>query len=382
MARILLLYASGGGEGHRTAARALSRAFHLRGADHVWVEDALEHGSSLYRQLYTSFYVELSENAPAIWEYVYELADSPETRFVNDMRIFLDRLGVTELDQLVRRCNPDAIICTHFLPLHILASYRRKSQLKVPIYAVVTDYTAHAYWVYREIDGYFVATPQTRKMLITRGAPKELTTVTGIPIDPFIGKHKDSQHIRQMLKIEREPVVTAIGSGLQVERVRRMVLGLVEEGLHGTLYVVAGRNKELQAALSGIESTPTLDIRFPGFIDYMDDLIVASDLVVTKAGGLIVSEILARGRPMVLVDPIRGQEEWNADYVVSMGAGVQLRVMDMAPTTIMRLMNDTERLDYMTKRARTAGQPDAAMHVVNRVLEQLPTQLEHRHVEV
>jgi processive 1,2-diacylglycerol beta-glucosyltransferase len=375
MARILILHATGGGEGHRSAAQALARAFYLYGIEHVWVEDALEHGASLYRQLYTSFYLELSENAPSIWEYVYELADNPETRFFNDVWIFLDRIGVTELDHLVKRCEPDAIICTHFLPLHLIARYQRKKKFQSLLYAVVTDYTARAYWVYNEVDRYFVATTHTSKMLADRGAPPSRITVTGIPIDPSISKPKDPFSLRQRMRIEREPVVTIIGSGLQTERVKRMVLGLIDKGMQGTLIVAAGRNKELQSALITIPETPMLSIHILGFIDYVDDLVAVSDMVVTKAGGLIVSEILARGTPMVLVDPIRGQEEWNADYVVSAGAGVQMRLTDMAPEVIIRLLHDPEWLALIRNHARVAGKPDAAASVVTRVMSDILTSI-------
>ena len=109
-----------------------------------------------------------------------------------------------------------------------------------------------------------------------------------------------------------------------------------------------------------------------GFVDYLDDLVAASDLVITKAGGLIVSEIMARQTPMLLIDPIPGQEEWNADYVVSVGAGIQLRLLDMVPVAVDQLLQCPARLTELRAGAARAGQPHAALQVADAVLADHP----------
>jgi processive 1,2-diacylglycerol beta-glucosyltransferase len=139
--------------------------------------------------------------------------------------------------------------------------------------------------------------------------------------------------------------------------------------MHGTLLVVAGRNPDVETALEGVQSTPELEIRvLVGFIDHLDELLAASDLVISKAGGLIVSETLARGIPMVLIDPLRGQEEWNADYVVRMGAGVQLRIIDTVPEVVQSVLSDEERLRLLQARASAAGDPTVAHQIAHRLL--------------
>jgi processive 1,2-diacylglycerol beta-glucosyltransferase len=121
--------------------------------------------------------------------------------------------------------------------------------------------------------------------------------------------------------------------------------------------------------LSDVQSTPQLHIRVLfGFIEYMDDLLAASDLVISKAGGLIVSETLARGIPLVLIDPLRGQEEWNADYVVSSGAGVQARVIEMVPGMVKSVLADTERLRLLQDRAQQTGDPGVSHTIADMLL--------------
>jgi processive 1,2-diacylglycerol beta-glucosyltransferase len=141
--------------------------------------------------------------------------------------------------------------------------------------------------------------------------------------------------------------------------------------LPATLAVVAGRNEALVQALDEIGAGAEGRLRKLGFITYVDDLIAASDLVVTKAGGLIVSETLARGAPMLLIDPIPGQEEWNADYVVSTGAGVQLRMVEAVPMAVERLLAHPERLAMLRACAQAAGRPRASLDIAEHVLRDL-----------
>jgi processive 1,2-diacylglycerol beta-glucosyltransferase len=377
MTRVLILYGAAHGQGHKSAARALETAFREHDAvSEVRTEDALDYGSSFYRQLYAGFYRELSENLPALWEYVYELADNNDIRFVNELRKLLDRIGVTQLDDLVASFKPDMVICTHFLPLHILGWYKSRGKLNVPLYSIVTDYTGHVYWVHDHVDIYIVATERTRDMLIERGVQPERIKIAGIPVNPAIAEPKDRTQMRQKHQITREPVVMFICSALQPDRVRKIIDGLQNEGTVGTLIVIAGRNPDLEGVLNDVQSTPQLHVRVLfGFIDYLDDLLAASDLVISKAGGLIVSETLARGIPLVLIDPLRGQEEWNADYVVSSGAGVQARVIEMVPGMVQSILADTERLRLLQDRAEQTGDPGIAYTIADMLLSG-PTQPE------
>ncbi len=368
MSHILILYASVG-SGHKAAAKALVKAFARRQVNQVWCKDSLDYGSSLFRELYVGSYLELSENAPTLWSYFYQRSDKSETDLTKELRTLVDRIGVTELNKLVRRCQPDAIICTHFLPLNLLAREKKKGRLAPPLYCVVTDYTGHVYWVNPYVDNYFVATPQTGDMLAQRGVAESSISVTGIPIEPAIAEAKDLVQIRQAHQISQAPVITLLGSGLNIKRVQQIVTGLLRRDIMGTLIVVAGRNKKLQTALKNMRNSPTLHLQVLGFVDNLDDLIAASELVISKSGGLIVSEVMARHTPMLIIDPIPGQEEWNADYVVGVGAGVQIRLAEMSPFVVQNLIATPSRLKVLRAGAKRAGQAHAALTVADAVLE-------------
>ena len=374
MPRILILYASVG-TGHRRAALALAEAFRRKQHGEVWVEDALDYGSPLFRQAYTRSYLDLSERAPMLWRLFYQSTNSsdPESiEITNRLRSLVERLGVTRLDRLVRQCAPGAIICTHFLPVELLLRLKLRGRLPQPIYCVVTDFVAHTFWVAPGLDGYFVASELTRDQLVARGVPPSIIHVSGIPIDPQIAEPKpmEAMRIRHGFPTDA-PLVSLFGGGIDVERVRLMIEGLLARGTCGTLAVIAGRNEALIAALDDMADGPAMSLRKFGLIPFVDDLVAASDLVITKAGGLIVSEGLARGTPLLLIDPIPGQEEWNADYVVSVGAGIQLRLPESVPGAVRYLLARPERLAALRAGAREVGRPRAALDIAERILQDL-----------
>ena len=167
------------------------------------------------------------------------------------------------------------------------------------------------------------------------------------------------------------PIVTLFGGGIEPKRVRLLIARLLEATTPGTLVVVAGRSNELIENIAHLKDGPSMRLHRLGRIDYVDDLVAASDLVITKSRGLIVSEILARGTPMIVIDPIPGQEEWNADYVAGTGAGLQLRQSESVPLAVSSLLGPPERLAMMRAQAARVGRPRAALNIAERIFAEL-----------
>lgn len=378
MARVLILHASVG-SGHRRAGEALLQAFRRRQPGQVELADVLDYANPIFREAYTRSYVQMTDKLPALWSYVYEQTDREIFRFTGDIRALADSISARGLRRLLREYVPTVIVCTHFLPVEVLSARKARARLSQPLYCVLTDYAAHAFWAYQSVDGYFVATDLTRTQLIERGVHPDIIRVTGIPVDPKISEPKQRDASRTALDFTfTYPLITLFGGGLDDRRVRIMIEAFIASGIQATLVIVAGRNRGLQAALSDISSTATLDIRMLGYVDYVDELIVASDIVITKAGGLTISEVLGRGVPMVIIDPIPGQEESNADYLAGVGAAISIRLPEHVPFAVMQLLNDPARLQQMQRNAVESGRPRAALDIVEAILTDIgerPNQL-------
>jgi processive 1,2-diacylglycerol beta-glucosyltransferase len=363
---ILILHATVG-TGHKTAALALEKAFKRRGAERVWVQDTLDYGSGLFRRLYANLYIDLSEKTPELWGFAYHESNREQSRFERQLRQLYSRIGIYKVDEL-NHLRPDAILCTHFLPIDAALNSLAPAGLKAPVFCVVTDFVGHPFWAHPGIAGTFVGNAMTADMLVSHGVPRQSLHVTGIPVNPDIAFPKNVAAIREQRLLGKGPVITLIGSGIEDDKVRRMAEGILAREIEGTLCIVAGRNYTLQQHLVGLHGSARLELRVLGFIDYLDDLIAASDLVITKSGGLITSEVMARGTPLLVTEPIRGQEEFNADYVVTAGVGVQARLTDSVPYMVESLVADTPRLAQMRRHAALYGRPDAALAVADIVL--------------
>ena len=369
MARVLILYASVG-LGHMRAGEALRSAFAHCQPGQVELADVLDYANPFFREVYRRSYLQMTDKLPALWSYVYEKTDREMSRFTSLIHGLANRIGVWRLRRFLREYAPSIIICTHFLPVEVLAARNARACLPQPLYCVLTDYAAHAIWAYKNVDGYFVATEQTRAQLIKRGVAAELIRVKGIPIDPSLTLPKVCSEARAAQGLAQDrPVVTLFGGGISTRHVRIIITELLQSGIHGTLVVVAGRNCGLQAELSDLHGTEKLALRILGFVDYVDDLVVASDVVITKAGALVISEVLGRGRPMIIIDPIPGQEEGNVDYLVTVGAAIGLQLPEHVPFAVVQLFGNAARLRQMGEAAAHVARPRAALDIAEEVLQ-------------
>jgi processive 1,2-diacylglycerol beta-glucosyltransferase len=392
--RILILHASVG-TGHLSAARALAQAFEQTPGVEARVEDTLDFGSRAVADAIIRGYLQLSGRAPSVWKALYEATDVTDTKATLAANARRGRLGrplFGRLARFVREYAPDAVVCTHFLPLEILIrdgqpgspaagpaaqgsqpSPPSPPSPHLPVYCVITDYMVHGLWLNEGVQRYFVASEPTRLALLERGVAGPRIEVSGIPVRPEIAEAKSAPEMRRKHGLpDAGPLLTLFGGGVEARRVRLIVERLLAGGEPATLAVVAGRNEALSQALAPLTDGPQVRLRRYERIDFVDDLVAASDLVITKPGGLIVSEVLARATPLIIIDPIAGHEEWNADFVAGSGAGIQLRYPDGVALAARYLVADEARLALMRRQAQRVGRPRAALDVAARVLSGLP----------
>ena len=387
---ILILTASVGA-GHLRAAEAVELALKQLAPDAVVRNvDLMTCATAAFRRVYAKSYLDLVSKAPHLLGYFYDLTDrAPSATSKRDkFRLLVERANLTKLNPILH--DPagggwDIVVNTHFLPAEIIARLRRKkkwplnptTRKPVPQFTVVTDFDAHGLWVNDPTDHYFVATEEAAISLGRWGVPRNIISITGIPIHPVFAQHKDPKACRVKHGLAQDrPIVLLLAGGFGVGPIEQLFEAAlkVEKPIH--LVVVCGKNEALKKRLLSLSSHPTSHIphltspstSILGFTKDMDELMAAADIVVSKPGGLTTSEILARGAAMAIVNPIPGQESRNSDYLLENGAAIKINSAAVLPHKLNRLLSNPAKLANLRASAKRLGHPQAALSVAREVL--------------
>ncbi len=373
--KILVLSVSAGA-GHVRAAQALcataERDFAQLEVEHIDVMDLVP---ASFRKVYADSYLKLVEKLPLVWAYLYERTDKPATdsKFAA-LRRAIERMNTRALDRELDRIAPDAIVCTHFLPAELLSRRIARGRATPPVWVQVTDFDVHALWVHPHLAGYCVANDEIAWRLAQRGLARERVHVTGIPIAPQFSSPLDRAACAIELGLDPHKItLLMMAGGAGVGGIETLVERLAAAGAADDVQIVAlaGRNEALLATLRDIAQ------RFPGcvfplgFTRTIERAMAAADLAITKPGGLTTSECLAMGLPMIVVAPIPGQEERNADFLLEAGVAVKAQDATVLEYKLSQLLQDAPRRAAMRERMRAIARPDAAARVLALVARQL-----------
>lgn len=375
--KILLLHASAGA-GHKRAAEALAKAFHRLVPDsEVKVCDILDFTPPLFRQTYAHGYLDVVRKAPELWGYLYsqsdKKADEPWRRKV---RAIFNKLNAAAFLRYYRDFAPDIAVCTHFMPLQLLTERRRRGKMQTPVYCAVTDFAVHALWILKHVDAYYVASEEARRQLIRRGQPAERIGVMGIPVDPVFAETLSRQDALRALGLDSAlPVVLLLTGGFGVGPAVELLRSFGDQEPVCQLVVVAGANEKLQRQAESVARTLRTPVRVYGFVNNIHTLMDASELIITKPGGLTTSEILAKGKPMLVIDPIPGQEQRNCEVVLEAGLAARLFDAEDAYFKVKALLEDRRRLADMASHAVRLGHPQAAMDIAADILRRARPQI-------
>jgi len=368
--RVLMISVSAG-SGHVRAAEALletSVQFEQLEVLHL---DVMKTVGRSFRGMYSDFYRHLINHAPALWAYLYKKTDMAQPSDVSTvLRRFIERACTRNLIRKISEFAPDHIICTHFLPADLLSREIAKGRLHCKVWVQVTDFDLHRLWIQPHIAGYFVANHEVAFKLRDYGVPDSAVHVTGIAVSPAFLKPYAKQDMRAEFKLQPQLTTALILSGgAGIGTVTEIAARLLAQNAQLQVIAVAGSSQTRLAELQQLAA------RFPGrllalgFSRCIEKLMAASDIVITKPGGLTSSECLIMGLPMLLVDPIPGQEERNGDYLMERGAALKVHDIVALDYKLQLLIAEPQRLSEMRDNLLKHARPNASFAVLTQVLE-------------
>jgi 1,2-diacylglycerol 3-beta-galactosyltransferase len=361
MKNILILTADYG-YGHRSAAKAIAQALQETHGQDCQVEiinPMDDPRAPVFLRDGENGYDRIVREAPDLYKLSYRAS---ETRFAGILITGSWTLMMFNiLRDLIREKQPDVIICTYLFYQGILSAVFDLENRHIPLVTVVTDLeTLQPMWFHPVVDLCLVPTQTAYDLAIKAGLPAEKVKIVGIPVRPELLKgDQDRNAIRKSLGW-REDLFTVLAIGSKrVGRLYDAVSVLNHSGFPLQLIIATGGDDELYQRFQGTEWHVVAQVY--NFVSEMGTFMRAADCVLGKAGGLTVSESLASGLPLILIDVIPGQETGNANYIVSGNAGV----LAEDPTDVLEAMahwleNDRRNYQEQAQNARRLGHPRAA----------------------
>jgi processive 1,2-diacylglycerol beta-glucosyltransferase len=347
------------GGGHKAAALATADAATRRGL-HVELLDTFEHAAKIVGDTYLRAHLTGQGTFPDQYGAAFFAANHRGGAF-EPIRRGADAVLFSNLVHHVCDLAPRAVVSTHHLPLVVLGRARRYGWLKAPLFAVVTDYTAHACWAEKGVDGFFAPCARARHELILHGVDPTKIMLTGIPIRREFHAIED---LRAPIGNETLNVLVTSG-GFGVGPLAQIVKSF-RNVKNVELTVVCGNAKNAVREIEREARKHGISARVIGFEKEMFKRVAEAHLVVGKAGGLTVTETMAAGRPMLIVGAVPGNEKLNEELVVRAGAGLAPEASRVG--VYVEAIRKPEMLEEMGRNARGLVPRDSAEHVVDAVV--------------
>jgi 1,2-diacylglycerol 3-beta-galactosyltransferase len=365
--KVLILTADAG-FGHKSASSALAAALEeLHGEECEYVVvNGLDHPRTpAWLRDTQSDYDKIARKMPALYKFGFNLSDTAVTNRAvsNALRILM----FWAMKDIVRQTQPDLIITVFPVYLSALGSFFVIDGRFIPLVCVVTDLTTiHQMWFSPDADLTVVPTETARRAALAAGLSAGKVEVIGIPVHPRIADETRSrEEIRAELGWQQDIATLLVVGSKRVSRLSEILNLLNHSCLPLQLAVVAGGDEALYEELKAVEWHKPAHIY--NLVQNVPTLMRAADCVMSKAGGLIVTETLAAGLPMLISDMLPGQEVGNATYVVEGGAGEMANEPAKALEVLYHwLDNDAALLRERAGKAAALGRPRAAFDIVER----------------
>ncbi|MCU0508166.1 MAG: hypothetical protein MUC34_07175 [Anaerolineae bacterium] len=368
--RKILILSADAGFGHKAAARAIAEGFRVRYGDRcaVSIVNPLDHPKAPALLVSAQDdYDRMIQQSPDLYRVGYEASDGAVPAGIAEQALTL--MLYTVLRDILAAQEPDAVITTYPLYQASLAALRGLSRHGRPFLTVVTDLvTVHRLWFHESAEYCLVPTQMVADKALESGVAPDRVEIAGLPVNPQLGEQVDRAALRARLGWSNDRTVALFTGSKRVKKLEPVARILNHSGLPLELAIVTGGDEELRKRFERAEWHVPAHVY--GYIDNMPEMMQAADFIVCKAGGLIVSESLAAGLPLLLAEAIPGQETGNADYVVKGGAGMLVNDATEALVQVFHWLDkDRAGLADAAGRARLLGRPDAALRVAERGLE-------------
>ena len=364
MKRVVILTASIGGGHNATSSAIKTYADTYRDDYEVVIVDVIEYIIPTLSKVVEKTYELNVKNFPEFYGWQYEMNNNTDGKLARNLLPFHSKLK-----DLVTEYEPDIIICVHPISVSSIIKVREKYDFSYKVVVVVTDYDYHASWIHQDVDLFIVSSNFMKLKLIDDKIPEDRIRDTGIPTSHELNNRVDKYKARYMLDLKNKDMILIMGGSFGAGNLIELVNAVMESSLDVQCVVITGNNKKVKKELLKICEGTDKDIIIEGYTEKISLYMDAADVLVTKPGGLTVTEALIKNLPLIITKPIPGQEEENATYLLNHGIGVRLDKEKELHILIDDLLTDKVRLKHMIELQNHYAKPDAVIDLFTAIDE-------------
>ena len=352
MKKVLIFYASYGG-GHLNAAKSIQECINKNYQDYdSELIDCMKYVNKPIEKISTAAYREMAKKAPWAWGKIYSDSQKGPLAHISSKS---NQIFAIKLLKLLREKNPDIIISTHPFGSQMCSYLKRKNKITAKIATIMTDFAPHDQWLVGSdfTDYFFVAHNKMKDYLKSKNIPEEKIFVTGIPISSrFLQTYNREEILKEFNLQDNKKNILFFGGGefgLGKTRTVEIFESLVKNFYNIQIVAISGKNLKMKENFNEIVKKYNKEnsVRILEYTNKVPELMSISDLVVSKPGGLTTSESLASNLPMIIINPIPGQEEENAEFLEKKGVGIWIRKHDIPDKILRELISNSEKLQKM-----------------------------------
>lgn len=366
--KVLMLYASAGG-GHKKAAEVVKSYLIEQNPNHkVMLVDTLKEVNWLADKFCCDGYQLVAKYTPGVFGAFYKTADK-DTPLADVVPALTAKMG-KKLLPLLEQFQPDVILTTYHFSAQMISHLKGSGQIKTPLVSIITDYGPHRAWISPNVDAYVASDSGMVEKLTARGVPKEIIYPFGIPVERKFFLKQDKLSLRRYIGLDPAlPTLLFMAGSFGVRSVRKIYqeINALPDPLQ--CIVITGKNKKLYRQFEQLVAQSPHKTKLVYFTSHVDLFMHASDLLLTKPGGLTLSEALASNLPLAVFGAIPGQEEDNERFLLQHNMAISIRE-NTCGAIVSSLLRNPSRLDAMRGACESFDKSDCPRNICS-LLEQL-----------
>lgn len=353
------------GAAHERVARALRAALlELQPELMVEIVNALAHCARWFRAYYNSYEIPL-KYWPELWGWI----EGKQHRHASTGPAWLYRRGTRGLFRFIERFRPDIVIATEVGTCEWAAMYKRERRGGFFLVGATAGVDVDRPWAQPEVDLYPIMPGDLESQLEAAGVPRQKILPSGVPIDPAFGSVLDYAEVRARLGVEPNcPLILVMLGGGGHGRPREIVkeLGRISQPIQAVF--ITGRNRRREEEVRHLaEGRPRF--RVLGWVENVHEWLIAADLLISKPGGMTVTEAINSGVPLLALNPFPGAERRACKLIEKWQVGMWVRrTADLGPA-VTRLLENPQELERLRANARSLARPHAARDAAQAILE-------------